>query len=140
MSTFKEEVEKILRILPEVDEREHVVPAIRALIENYGEAQAFKYALSTPVQEFLISLFVKAGLRNFDHNWLVERLDHENENRRFDAAVALAIMEDERGLKQLEALAQGHGPWTSDNVPRVDILTELHYLPVEYALRLKRLF
>lgn len=124
----------------DLDERTQVVPAIATVIEKYGDEEAFRFATLGPGAEYLVALFVKAGMRKFDYNWLVNSLDGDNADRVMDAAVALSILNDTRGLDALIKLANGWGPWDDDNVPRVDILNELHWLPVEHALRIKACF
>lgn len=136
--SFKSDIDPILRIHAELDEEPETIPAIRTLIGQYSDEEAFKFASTSPGAEYLVTLFVKAGMRDFDINWLVDRLDGDNEDRVFEAAVALAILNDNRGLEELIKFAHGWGPWEKSNIARIDIIDELKYFPVEYALRLKR--
>lgn len=136
--SFKSDIDPILRIHADLDEDLEIIPAIRTLIGQYSDEEAFKFASTSPGAEYLVTLFVKAGMRDFDINWLVDRLDGDNEDRVFEAAVALAILNDNRGLEELIKFAHGWGPWEKSNIARIDIIDELKYFPVEYALRLKR--
>lgn len=138
MPTFKDDIDYVLRIHADLDEELDTIPAIRTVISQYSDEEAFKYASTSPGAEYLVTLFVKAGMRDFNTNWLVERLDGDNEDRVFEAALALTILNDNRGLDKLIQFAHGLGPWEKSNVARIDIIDELKYFPVEYALRLNK--
>ena len=136
--SFQSDIDAILRIHVDLDEDLETIPAIRTVIGQYSDEEAFKFASTSPGAEYLVTLFVKAGMRDFNTNWLVDRLDGDNEDRVYEAAVALTILNDNRGLEELIKFAHGWGPWEKSNVARIDIIDELKYFPVEYALRLKK--
>lgn len=108
-------------------EDEWLITHIKKLIDSSGPKRALEYAHSSFATIYEISLLVKGGLQGVDMKLLLNYLNSENEDNRYDAAIALAIYNHPKGIETIKTFINNTQK-SQAYEPKLDILPDLKFI------------
>ncbi|MDW3196030.1 MAG: hypothetical protein R8G66_26905 [Cytophagales bacterium] len=112
-------------------------PELRKLVSRYDEQIIVDYAINCQYPLGSIEYLIKAGIKSFDKDYLLQFTSSDEELEAYDGAYFLALCGYDEGYELLYTFAMGTHPLYSGYIsPIVDMIEDLAYADDERATNL----